>query len=74
MLLYFTVSLSAYKYVLMAHCYICLLKVAIAGAPVVDWHLYDTGYTERYMDVPENNTYGYQQGNVLNYIDSFPNE
>ncbi|XP_053386978.1 dipeptidyl peptidase 9-like [Mercenaria mercenaria] len=51
-----------------------IFKVAIAGAPVVDWHLYDTGYTERYMDVPESNTYGYQQGNVLSYIDNFPNE
>lgn len=25
----------------------------IAGAPVTDWMLYDTGYTERYLGVPE---------------------
>ena len=51
-----------------------LFQVAIAGAPVVDWHLYDTGYTERYMDLPGNNEYGYRQGNVLSYIDTFPDE
>ena len=53
---------------------VLLLQVAIAGAPVVDWNLYDTGYTERYMDIPHNNTYGYQQGNVLSYVDNFPDE
>ncbi|KAL4216453.1 dipeptidylpeptidase [Mactra antiquata] len=51
-----------------------IFKVAIAGAPVVDWALYDTGYTERYMDVPLSNTYGYHQGNILTYMDSFPDE
>lgn len=53
---------------------ILCLQVAIAGAPVVDWNLYDTGYTERYMDLPHNNTYGYQQGNVLSYVENFPDE
>lgn len=51
-----------------------IFKVAIAGAPVTDWHLYDTGYTERYMDLPASNTFGYQQGNVLSYVDNFPDE
>ena len=27
-------------------------KLAIAGAPVTDWMVYDTGYTERYLGVP----------------------
>ena len=51
-----------------------LLQVAIAGAPVTTWYLYDTGYTERYMDTPERNADGYKNGSVLQYIDSFPNE
>lgn len=51
-----------------------IFKVAIAGAPVVDWKLYDTGYTERYLDVPNDNSTGYQQGSVLHYIQNFPDE
>jgi dipeptidyl-peptidase 4 len=33
----------------------------IAGAPVTDWRLYDTIYTERYMLKPENNEDGYNR-------------
>jgi len=41
----------------------------IAGAPVTDWGLYDTHYTERYMDLPGNNPDGYTQARVLTHID-----
>lgn len=51
-----------------------IFKVAIAGAPVTSWMLYDTGYTERYMDLPECNQQGYSEGSVLNYINKFPEE
>lgn len=51
-----------------------IFKVAIAGAPVCKWTLYDTGYTERYMDTPENNPDGYEKGSVLSYINNFPDE
>ncbi|KAL7017779.1 hypothetical protein ACKWTF_010525 [Chironomus riparius] len=51
-----------------------LFKVAIAGAPVTSWDLYDTGYTERYMDLPENNYDGYVAGSVLSYVHKFPDE
>lgn len=51
-----------------------VFKLAIAGAPVVNWRLYDTGYTERYMDLPQNNPTGYHEGSVLFYIDMFPDE
>lgn len=51
-----------------------IFKCAIAGAPVTDWSLYDTGYTERYMGLPSQNKQRYQQSSVLNYIKQFPNE
>ena len=38
---------------------------AVAGAPVTDWRLYDTFYTERYMDTPEDNPDGYEQSSVF---------
>lgn len=34
-------------------------KVGIAGSPVTDWSLYDTGYTERFMATPQTNEAGY---------------
>ena len=30
----------------------------VAGAPVTDWTLYDTAYTERYMGTPDDNPAG----------------
>ncbi|XP_070537358.1 dipeptidyl peptidase 9-like isoform X2 [Ptychodera flava] len=51
-----------------------VFKVSIAGAPVTSWNIYDTGYTERYMDTPRNNVQGYKEGSVLHYVRSFPNE
>lgn len=49
-------------------------KMAIAGAPVTQWELYDAAYTERYMSLPEENTQAYHDSNVLTYIDQFPNK
>ncbi len=37
-----------------------LIKCGIAIAPVADWRLYDTGYTERYMRRPQVNDCGYK--------------
>lgn len=39
----------------------------VAGAPVTDWALYDTHYTERYLSTPQANAAGYAASNVLTY-------
>ena len=44
---------------------------AVSGAPVTDWALYDTFYTERYMDTPEDNPEGYERGSVFYHLDRF---
>ena len=46
----------------------------IAGGGVYDWALYDSHYTERYMDTPQNNPEGYEISKVLNYVDGYPVE
>ena len=37
-----------------------VFRAGIAGAPVTDWHNYDTIYTERYMGLPRDNPDGYK--------------
>ncbi len=46
----------------------------IAGGGVYDWALYDSHYTERYMDTPQNNPEGYEISKVLNYVDGYPTD
>jgi dipeptidyl-peptidase-4 len=45
----------------------------IADFSVTDWRLYDSVYTERYMDLPseEDNKKGYDESNVMSYIDKY---
>ena len=53
----------------------CLLKgndvfsAAIAVAPVTSWRFYDTVYTERYMQTPQENASGYDENSPINYAD-----
>jgi dipeptidyl-peptidase-4 len=42
-------------------------KAAIAGAPVTDWKLYDSIWTERYLDRPQDNPEGYRDSSPLTY-------
>jgi dipeptidyl-peptidase 9 len=51
-----------------------IFKVAISGAPVTSWTLYDTAYTERYMGLPKDNRQAYENGSVLNCVRMFPDE
>lgn len=39
----------------------------VAGAPVTDWALYDTAYTERYMKQPKENPDGYRETSALTH-------
>ena len=41
-------------------------KAGIAIAPVTDWRLYDSAYTERYMRRPQVNPRGYDEASLLN--------
>ncbi|WP_069130547.1 S9 family peptidase [Rhodohalobacter halophilus] len=47
-----------------------LFKVSLVGAPVTDWRLYDTIYTERYMGLPEENRENYNQSSIMPYASS----
>ena len=41
-------------------------KCGVAIAPVTDWKLYDSAYTERYMRRPQVNPRGYEEASLLN--------
>ncbi|MBN4062003.1 S9 family peptidase [Bacteroidales bacterium AH-315-I05] len=45
-------------------------KTAIAVAPVTNWRYYDTIYTERYMQTPQENADGYDDNSPINHVDS----
>jgi len=42
-------------------------KIGIAGGTVSDWRNYDTIYTERYMDTPQNNPEGYWKSSPVHF-------
>jgi dipeptidyl-peptidase-4 len=42
-----------------------VFHAAVAGAPVTDWKLYDTHYTERYLGDPAENGAAYARSSVL---------
>ncbi|MGI8561410.1 MAG: S9 family peptidase [Luteimonas sp.] len=44
-------------------------RCGVAGAPVADWALYDTHYTERYMNLPKANVDGYREASVFTHLD-----
>jgi dipeptidyl-peptidase-4 len=42
-----------------------VFRAGVSGAPVTDWTLYDTHYTERYLDTPQTKAAGYEASSVL---------
>ncbi len=44
-----------------------VFHAAVAGAPVTDWQLYDTVYTERYLKTPTSNAAGYTHTSALTH-------
>ncbi len=48
-------------------------KAGVSVAPVTDWTLYDTHYTERYLGTPQNNPEGYENSSVFPYVNNLEN-
>src|SRR5205085_1654975 len=44
-----------------------VFRAAVAGAPVTDWHDYDTHYTERYLGVPGKDDAAYKEASLLTW-------
>ena len=45
-----------------------VFKSAIAVAPVTNWRFYDSVYTERYMQTPQENASGYDENSPINHV------
>ena len=50
-----------------------IFKAGAAVAPVSDWALYDSHYTERYMGLPQDNPEAYKQSGVIAHLDKLAN-
>jgi dipeptidyl-peptidase-4 len=46
-----------------------VFKTAVAVAPVTNWRFYDSIYTERYMQTPQENASGYDENSPINHVD-----
>jgi dipeptidyl-peptidase 4 len=42
-----------------------VFRAAVAGAPVSDWRLYDTAYSERYLGLPQDDPDVYDAASLL---------
>ncbi len=46
-----------------------IFKVGIAVAPVTNWRFYDSVYTERFMQTPQENATGYDLNSPINHVE-----
>lgn len=58
-------SFGGYLSALATMVYPDIFKVAVAGAPVTEWRLYDSAYTERYLGHPANDPATYDRNSLL---------
>ncbi len=70
------VAISGFSYGGYMTCYALtygaeFFKYGLAGGSVTDWSLYDSHYTERFMDTPAENPEGYKTSSVLTYVDQY---
>ena len=70
------IAITGFSYGGYMSCYALTYGAAVfthgmAGGSVVDWSLYDSHYTERYMDTPKENPEGYKTGNVITYVKGY---
>ena len=45
------------------------IAMGVSVAPVTDWSLYDTHYTEQFMGMPKENAAGYEYSGVYSHLD-----
>lgn len=50
------------------------IAAGVAVAPVTDWSLYDTHYTERFLGMPKVNADGYAASNVFQWLGGLPSD
>uniref|UniRef100_A0A914Y7P4 Dipeptidyl peptidase 9 n=1 Tax=Panagrolaimus superbus TaxID=310955 RepID=A0A914Y7P4_9BILA len=67
-------SYGGYTSLLLLCNYPNIYRASIAGGAVTEWALYDSCYTERYMDLPKDNPIGYKASSITKFAHKFPNE
>ena len=48
-----------------------VFKYGMAGGSVTDWSLYDSHYTEKFMDTPKDNPEGYKSSSVFTWVNKY---
>ncbi len=51
-----------------------VFRAGVSVAPVTDWRLYDTHYTERYLGLPVDHSGNYEKSSVFPYVDGLESQ